>query len=86
MTSPWQFWIDVGGTFTDCLAHDPEGRIHRAKVLSSGKLRGRGERTTRANELRLHGFGVVSDEGGVEHGGIPDSWFGCYAASGVEVE
>jgi len=31
----WQVWVDTGGTFTDCLALDPEGRLHRAKVLSS---------------------------------------------------
>ena len=38
--SEWQVWVDTGGTFTDCLARDPEGRLHRAKVLSSSSLRG----------------------------------------------
>ncbi|HEV2148053.1 MAG TPA: hydantoinase/oxoprolinase N-terminal domain-containing protein, partial [Longimicrobiaceae bacterium] len=38
--SPWQVWIDTGGTFTDCLARDPQGRLRRAKVLSSSALRG----------------------------------------------
>jgi 5-oxoprolinase (ATP-hydrolysing) len=33
-------WIDTGGTFTDCVALDPEGVIHRAKVLSTSALRG----------------------------------------------
>jgi len=37
----WQFWIDTGGTFTDCLALDPEGRTHRTKVLSSATIRAR---------------------------------------------
>ncbi len=37
----WRVWIDTGGTFTDCLALDPEGRLHRAKVLSTSALRGR---------------------------------------------
>ncbi|MFQ5707263.1 MAG: hydantoinase/oxoprolinase family protein [bacterium] len=37
----WQIWIDTGGTFTDCLAKDPTGSIHRAKVLSSSALRGK---------------------------------------------
>jgi 5-oxoprolinase (ATP-hydrolysing) len=60
LPSRWQFWIDVGGTFTDCLALDTSGQIHRAKVLSSGKLRGRGERTSRPNELHLYGFGDLS--------------------------
>ena len=37
---PWQFWIDVGGTFTDCLARAPDGVIHSTKLLSSGVLVG----------------------------------------------
>lgn len=41
MHQPWRIWIDTGGTFTDCLAVDPAGRMHRAKVLSTGALRGR---------------------------------------------
>ncbi|MFM9997006.1 MAG: hydantoinase B/oxoprolinase family protein [Phycisphaerales bacterium] len=41
MSEPWRMWIDTGGTFTDCLAVDPSGRTHRAKVLSVGGLRGR---------------------------------------------
>lgn len=36
----WQFWVDVGGTFTDCLARAPDGRILRHKVLSSGVVKG----------------------------------------------
>lgn len=36
----WRVWVDTGGTFTDCLARDPVGRVHRAKVLSHGALRG----------------------------------------------
>lgn len=40
----WQIWIDTGGTFTDCIGIGPDGRMHRAKVLSSGVLRGRIER------------------------------------------
>ncbi len=35
----WRLWADTGGTFTDCLAVDPEGRLHRAKVLSTSALR-----------------------------------------------
>ena len=37
----WQFWIDTGGTFTDCLARAPDGSELRAKVLSNGAIRGR---------------------------------------------
>jgi len=31
----WQFWIDRGGTFTDCIGVAPDGRLHTAKRLSS---------------------------------------------------
>ena len=32
----WQFWIDRGGTFTDCIGRDPaSGSLSTAKVLSS---------------------------------------------------
>lgn len=34
----WQFWIDRGGTFTDCLGRHPEtGEIITVKVLSSDR-------------------------------------------------
>ena len=36
----WHIWIDTGGTFTDCLALSPAGKLVRTKVLSSGALRG----------------------------------------------
>ena len=36
----WEFWIDVGGTFTDCLARLPDGSIRRHKLLSSGVTKG----------------------------------------------
>lgn len=37
MVSPrWQFWIDVGGTFTDCVGVSPDGQQQFAKVLSAG--------------------------------------------------
>ncbi len=37
----WKIWIDTGGTFTDCIAHDPIGYRYRLKVLSKSALRGR---------------------------------------------
>ncbi len=40
MTEKWRIWIDTGGTFTDCIAFSPDQQIKRAKVLSSGHLRG----------------------------------------------
>lgn len=30
----WNFWIDRGGTFTDIVGCDPEGRLHGHKLLS----------------------------------------------------
>ncbi len=39
--SDWQFWIDVGGTFTDCIAKSPDGKLRRLKLLSSGATKGR---------------------------------------------
>ena len=30
----WEFWIDRGGTFTDIVARDPEGRVLARKLLS----------------------------------------------------
>lgn len=35
-----EFWIDVGGTFTDCLARMPDGSVRRHKTLSSGLVQG----------------------------------------------
>jgi 5-oxoprolinase (ATP-hydrolysing) len=37
----WRIRADTGGTFTDCIGVDPDGDTHRAKVLSSGRLRAR---------------------------------------------
>src|SRR5688500_15935722 len=50
---PWQVWVDTGGTFTDCLAVDPAGRIRRAKVLSSGAVRGRVVEVIGGTRLRV---------------------------------
>ena len=33
--SRWEFWIDRGGTFTDCIGVAPDGRWHVHKCLSS---------------------------------------------------
>lgn len=51
-TDRWQFWIDVGGTFTDCVAVSSEGSWHQHKVLSSGIVKGTG---------RLHGETTIVD-------------------------
>jgi len=49
----WQVWVDTGGTFTDCLALDPQGGMHRVKVLSSSALRGVIEEHVGENRLRI---------------------------------
>lgn len=51
----YKFYADTGGTFTDCIATDNNGDIHRKKVLSSGAIRGMvrdwiDERTIRIDE------------------------------------
>ncbi len=38
--SPWHIWIDTGGTFTDCIAVDPDDNRQHVKVLSNSSLRG----------------------------------------------
>ena len=35
----WQFWIDRGGTFTDIVARDPQGRLSTRKLLSENPER-----------------------------------------------
>ncbi len=32
--SRWDFWVDRGGTFTDVIGRDPQGRLHARKLLS----------------------------------------------------
>ncbi|WP_425618243.1 hydantoinase B/oxoprolinase family protein [Anatilimnocola sp. NA78] len=39
--SRWSFWLDVGGTFTDCLGRRPDGVLLRRKVLSSARTKGK---------------------------------------------
>ena len=36
----WCFWVDRGGTFTDLIGRDPEGRLHVRKVLSEQAVSG----------------------------------------------
>ncbi len=53
----WRLAIDTGGTFTDCLAVDPEGRLRRAKVLSTAALRTRVAVRLGETAVRLAPFG-----------------------------
>ena len=45
--SAWQFWIDVGGTFTDCFARRPDGSLVRHKLLQLGRDQGEQHRPAR---------------------------------------
>ena len=60
--TPWEFWIDVGGTFTDCVARDPEGTIVTCKVLSSGATKGQVEEA--AGPVRFVDSGRVGNPAG----------------------
>jgi 5-oxoprolinase (ATP-hydrolysing) len=58
----WEFWIDVGGTFTDCLAQLPDGSIQCHKLLSSGVTKGRvGDGSTRTEIVDPARHGDPSD-------------------------
>jgi 5-oxoprolinase (ATP-hydrolysing) len=48
MSEHWQFWIDVGGTFTDCIGVDPQGSLRQHKTLSSGIVKGTIDRVQNA--------------------------------------
>ena len=49
----WHLNIDTGGTFTDCIATDPDGKLLSLKILSSSCIRGEVLDKTGENEYRL---------------------------------
>ncbi len=49
----WQFWIDVGGTFTDCIARSPAGELHHLQGALVGRGEGTGRRDPVAQPRRL---------------------------------
>src|SRR6185295_5982806 len=54
MSSPhWNIWIDTGGTFTDCLAQDPDGKQIRLKILSSSLFRGSIKRIDKSHAIQV---------------------------------
>ena len=59
--SQWDFWIDTGGTFTDCLARNPEGKTLRLKVLSSGAIRTRIDEVIGPDSIRLKALPAQPD-------------------------
>ena len=84
---PWLLGVDTGGTFTDCVAVDPEGRPRRAKVLSTAALRTRIAARGGADSVTLSPIGwstgaagAAGDdgEGGGGGQGLPAGFFaGC---------
>lgn len=75
----WRFQMDTGGTFTDCLACDPSGAWHRAKVLSSGAVRARVAAVCGAREVVLAGVPWTTD-------GLFAGWRAARARTGGEAE
>lgn len=56
MDGRWRIAIDTGGTFTDCIGRDGNGRVYRQKVLSSSQLRGRVVQRTTYTSLVVEGL------------------------------
>ena len=77
----WEFWIDVGGTFTDCLAKTPDGAIRQHKLLSSGVTKGRVDqsnfhqydvlRLDEAPVVDVHLVASTEAPGGIGEAGVP---------------
>lgn len=62
MAAEWEFWIDVGGTFTDCIYRRPDNSVSTLKVLSSGITKGIVEETSGTD--RFVDLGRVGDPDG----------------------
>jgi 5-oxoprolinase (ATP-hydrolysing) len=60
--SPWLICVDTGGTFTDCVARDPNGRVSRAKVLSSSSLRARVQWVSESRIIALDYSGDLPED------------------------
>ncbi len=63
MAAEWEFWIDVGGTFTDCICRGPDNSMSTLKVLSSGITKGFVEETSGTD--RVVDAGRVGDPDGL---------------------
>ena len=52
----YDLYIDTGGTFTDCIAVDSDGRSYRRKVLSNSTIRGNIKEWTDASTIKIEEF------------------------------
>jgi 5-oxoprolinase (ATP-hydrolysing) len=86
------FWIDVGGTFTDCIARQPDGSLRTHKLLSTGRYPSTADASSgvslwRASSLRsapagyFKGYRFACDLPG--HGPLERTVTGFDAASGA---
>lgn len=73
MTGQTEFWIDVGGTFTDCLMRTADDRLSTFKVLSSG--------VTKGQISEVSGDGTFCD---VSRAGDPADFWKGYSWKGLD--
>jgi 5-oxoprolinase (ATP-hydrolysing) len=77
----WQFWIDRGGTFTDLVARQPDGRVVTHKLLS--------ENPERYSDAAVQGIrdlmGLASDQG-IPSGSIENIKMGTTVATNALLE
>ena len=57
----WAIGVDIGGTFTDCVGVDPDGRLHHAKAFSTHD-RDAAEGVLEALSALAAGVGMATDE------------------------
>ena len=79
----WEFRIDTGGTFTDCLGRSPTGQWYRVKVLSNGSMRARVREVAEGDRIRISirrkcpdGFfkGFSLEAPGLDHGYVVENY------------
>jgi 5-oxoprolinase (ATP-hydrolysing) len=74
----WRFAIDRGGTFTDVVAWDPDGRLHAHKVLSRD--------ASHAGDPAVRGIGEVLARSGAAHAVIDSVRLGTTVATNALLE
>ena len=75
--SDWRFWIDRGGTFTDVVARNPEGKLKVHKLLS--------EDPSRYTDAAVHAIGALMAEDGAP-GAVRDLKMGTTVATNALLE